>query len=206
MCCSKFLVYVCTWVHLEDCCRVNASCEGLLIFFVQETEDRTWILSGVSYSGVLSKCSMLGMFCTAAHKVTLFGSVTVPPHTHILQDFQASSNRVRATAWLCCPASGNSRQMAKFLFFLSGQNFWVEKKGCVWRKLDIWQLYLRLLSFSVTKYEIECKYSEFLIFKQKPFFHFIILYGVSFLLSRLDSDEEEAINWRNSFCCHCKWN
>lgn len=92
------------------------------------------------------------------------------------------------------------------LFFLSGQNFWVEKKGCVWRKLDIWQLYLRLLSFSVTKYEIECKYSEFLIFKQKPFFHFIILYGVSFLLSRLDSDEEEAINWRNSFCCHCKWN
>lgn len=117
MCCSKFLVYVCMWVHLEDCCRVNASCEGLLIFFVQETEDRTWILSGVSYSGVLSKCSMLGMFCTAAHKVTLFGSVTVPPHTHILEDFQASSNRVRATAWLCCPASGNSRQMAKFLFF-----------------------------------------------------------------------------------------
>jgi len=38
-----------------------------------------------------------------------------------------------------------------YLFFLPGQNFCVDKKGCGWRNLDIWQLCLRLLSFSVMK-------------------------------------------------------
>lgn len=92
--CSSFLICVCKlWMHLEDCFRVSASCEGSHIY-VQEIQDRIWTLSGMSYLGLLSKGSMLGMFCTQGNFVQMHEKSW---WIYIVQNFQASSSHIRAT-------------------------------------------------------------------------------------------------------------
>ncbi|XP_048805752.1 cytochrome c oxidase assembly protein COX16 homolog, mitochondrial isoform X2 [Lagopus muta] len=48
----------------------------------KENEDTISVLPGISYLGVLSKGCLLRMFWMVAHKVTLFGWLTVPVHIY----------------------------------------------------------------------------------------------------------------------------
>lgn len=152
-------------MHLEDCLGVSGSCA---CSHVQEIQDRIWILCGMSCSGVLGKGSILGVFCMQDDS---FFRVHKSPSECTL--FRISKHQAAALELLPAYAAvlpsiwkfQTNRRTCLFFPFLcllfscqDAISVCGEKKGCMWRNLDICQISLRLLSFSGMKCKIECKY------------------------------------------------